>query len=225
MQHKHQDGGSSADRSNSPTSSSTTANTTSNSTRSSSPQTQTDSRPTAKQREQEPFFPFQSDPVAQSRGSPILDRGLSNPDGSNSPPPPSSSSGQGSTNSYARSPGKVEEISLRPVRMPAAFRPNIPSMLPKSAQGAPPPMRNPTHPNSTQFEALLQQPTPKPNPMGPTATNLTIKTVPAPEKTKDKKKSMSQEELKISTVSREFGYNKIKIVSLTKGTVTFCLIL
>ena len=51
-------------------------------------------------------------------------------------PPRTATPPSGSGGSYQRSPSKAEDISLRPVHMPT-FRPNIPSMLPKSAQGPP----------------------------------------------------------------------------------------
>lgn len=153
---------------------------------------------------EKPFFPYNNGPMPVNNGplrmnSPV-ERGPSPHSGSNtdSPPPPPMH-----TNSYQRSPMKHDEtgsISLRPVRMPA-FRPNIPSMLPKSAQGAP--VMNTQSFAARNTNSLFDDKVltaihgSSGKIVGPPPTNLTIKTVPAPEKHKEKKKnSVSQDELK-----------------------------
>ncbi len=106
-----------------------------------------------------------------------------------------------------KGPATVDEISLRPRNFAPAFRPNIPSMLPPSAQG---PGGNLGHVLGPRLGNVVDVHAPQP---AKQTTNLVIKQVPAQEKPKkeeqqQKKKAMTKGEVKEAVVSYSFVSKK-----------------
>ena len=92
--------------------------------------------------------------------------------------------------------GNSDEISLRPARNFTMLRPNIPSMLPKSAQS--PKLQQGAAPIPL-ISTSIEHGTPKP--IMQKKSNIKIKQVASVDKPKPNKKTPSQDEIKQAMVS------------------------
>ena len=103
--------------------------------------------------------------------------------------------------------GNSDEISLRPARNFTMLRPNIPSMLPKSAQS--PKLQQGAAPIPL-ISTSIEHGTPKP--IMQKKSNIKIKQVASVDKPKPNKKTPSQDEIKQAMVSENGITNLLVIV-------------